>query len=278
MKSRLLLLLIFTVGMGGSLQAQLNDYKYIIVPKQFGAFKTANKHQTSTTIKYLFSKNGFTAVYDDSLPDDLANNRCLGLMVDLEDLSNMFSTKVILSLKDCQGNEVYRSIEGKSKIKEFRSAYREAIGKAFAPIQAMGYSYTPKEETQVESAEAPITVSFKNDVKNIEKKPEPKVVEQVATPEEQSFKSMQPKASNMKKVEKPANAKDILYAQPTENGFQLVDSTPKVVLKLIKTSVDNIFLVDDDSKSGMVFKKGDKWLLEYADGNGKKQEELHIKF
>ncbi|WP_422348888.1 hypothetical protein [Flagellimonas sp.] len=282
MKSRLLHLLVFAVGMGSVLNAQLDNYKYIIVPKQFSAFNKENRYQTSTTVKYLFSQKGFATVYDDSLPEDLANNRCLGLLVELDDSSNMFSTKTTLVLKDCQGDEVYRTIEGRSKIKEYRAAYREALGEAFAPIQAMMYSYTPKEEPKDEKKDAPITVSFKNDIKSVEEKPAqqtPRVVEQVATQEEQSFKSMEPVASNMKKVEKAeAPAKDLLYAQPTENGYQLVDSTPKVVLKLIKTSVDNIFLVDDDTRSGMVFKKGDKWLLEYSDSSGKKQEELHIKF
>ncbi len=282
MKSRLLLLLVFAVGVGSALNAQLDNYKYIIVPKQFSAFNKENRHQTSTTVKYLFTQKGFTAVYDDSLPEDLANNRCLGLLVELDDSSNMFSTKTTLVLKDCQGDEVYRTIEGRSKIKEYRAAYREALGEAFAPIQAMMYSYTPKEEPKEEKKDAPITVSFKNDIKSVEEKPAqptPRVVEQVATQEEQSFKSMEPVASNMKKVEKAeAPVKNLLYAQPTENGYQLVDSTPKVVLKLIKTSVDNIFLVDDDTRSGMVFKKGDKWLLEYSDSNGKQQEELNIKF
>ncbi|MEX0361636.1 MAG: hypothetical protein AB3N10_11700 [Allomuricauda sp.] len=282
MKSRLLHLLVFAVGMGSVLNAQLDNYKYIIVPKQFSAFNKENRYQTSTTVKYLFSQKGFAAVYDDSLPEDLANNRCLGLLVELDDSSNMFSTKTTLVLKDCQGDEVYRTIEGRSKIKEYRAAYREALGEAFAPIQAMMYSYTPKEEPKDEKKDTPITVSFKNDIKSVEEKPvqqTPRVMEQVATQEEQSFKSMEPVASNMKKVEKAeAPAKDLLYAQPTENGYQLVDSTPKVVLKLIKTSVDNIFLVDDDTRSGMVFKKGDKWLLEYSDSSGKKQEELHIKF
>ena len=171
MKSRLLLLLVFAVGVGSALNAQLDNYKYIIVPKQFSAFNKENRHQTSTTVKYLFTQKGFTAVYDDSLPEDLANNRCLGLLVELDDSSNMFSTKTTLVLKDCQGDEVYRTIEGRSKIKEYRAAYREALGEAFAPIQAMLYSYTPKEEPKEKKKDAPITVSFKNDIKSVEEKP-----------------------------------------------------------------------------------------------------------
>lgn len=281
MKSRLLFLAVFTIGLGWSANAQLNNYKYIIVPKKFDGFKTENRHQTSTAVKYLFVQKGFTTIYEDELPDELVNNRCLGLLVDLLDSSNMFTTKTTLVLKDCQGKEVYRTIEGKSKIKDYVKAFREAIGNAFEPIQSMEYIYSPKEQETEEVKDKPITVSFKDDVKTVKEKPTPVVVQE-ATPENQSFKSMEPAASNLKKAEATANSKistsEVLYAQPTEDGYQLVDSTPKVVLKLIKTSVDNIFLVDHETKNGMVFKKGDKWFLEYSEGSGKKQEELQIKF
>nr|WP_299385710.1 hypothetical protein [Allomuricauda sp.] len=280
MKSRLLILIVFAIGMGATTQAQLNNYKYIIVPKKFDIFNKENKYQTSTLVKYLFAKKGFNAVYDDSLPEELANNRCMGLRVELEDTSNMFTTKMKLVLTDCQEVVIYKTPEGISKIKEFRDAYKQSITSAFEPIQFMDYTYeAPAKAPQPEVTEEPIVVSFKNDVKSVGEKPNTKVVQQVATPENQSFKSMEPVASNMKKVEKKAETTiPVLYAQPIENGYQLVDSTPKVVLKMIKTSVDNIYLVDDDTKSGMVFKKGDKWFLEYADASGKKQEELNIKF
>lgn len=279
MRPGLLLFCVFVFGLTTTVNGQFNDYKYIIVPKKFNGYKTENKYLTSTYTKHLFAKKGFNAVYDDELPEELGNNRCLGLMVDLLDDSSMFTTKVTMLLKDCQGVEIYRSIEGRSKIKDFRGAYREALQNAFAPIQAVDYAYVPKVE-EPKKTEQPIVVSFKDDVKNIEKEEAtPAVVVQEATPENQSFKSMEPKKSNFVKAETPAPpAKDLLYAQPTENGYQLVDSSPKVVLKLIKTSVENIFLVDDDTKNGMVFKKGDKWFLEYTENNGKNQQELHIKF
>ncbi len=278
MKSRILLLLIFTVGLGYSASAQLNGYKYIIVPKKFAAFKMENQHQTSTTIKYLFSKKGFNTVYDDQLPEELAGNRCLGLRVELEDNSNMFNTKTTLVLNDCQGIEVYRTTEGRNRIKEYKAAYRAAVIDAFAPIQSMEYVYTPQEEEQTK--DKPIIVSFKDDVKSVNEKPTTRVVVQETTTENQSFKSMEPVASNIKKADSTTDSKplNILYAQPTDDGYQLVDSTPKVVLKLIKTSVDNIFLVDHDTKNGMVYKKGDTWFLEYAEGNKKTKKELLIKF
>ncbi|MEZ4811579.1 MAG: hypothetical protein R2819_14560 [Allomuricauda sp.] len=295
MRFKLVYILVLTVGLQGSLYGQLNDYKYIIVPKRFDAFKTENKHQTSTMVKHLLTEKGFTAVYDDELPEDLANNRCLGLTASLLDNSSLFSTKTVIVLKNCQNSEVFRTVEGRSKIKEYRAAYMEALEGAFVSFDGMGYAYKPKEKAKEEPAdEKPVTISFKDDVKSLEKKPDPKVVEQVASQETQIYKSKEPVPSNMVKVERVEEPKelleeekpktgepmtaDLLYAQPIENGYQLVDSTPKVVLRLEETSVENVFLVNYEGKSGVVFKKEGQWFLEYSENGEKQIHELKIKF
>lgn len=295
MRFKLLYILIFTVGLQGAIYGQLNNYKYIIVPKRFGAFKTENKYQTSTLVKHLFTEKGFTVVYDDELPEDLANNRCLGLTADLLNNSSLFATKTAITLKDCQNNEVFRTIEGRSKIKDYRDAYWEALKESFVSFDGMDYAYTPKEKIKTKVAdEKPVTISFKDDVKSMDNEPNPKVVEQVATPEKQIYKNKQPVASNITQaeaVEEPKEAQKmeeqgtgepisegLLYAQPIENGYQLVDSTPKVVLKLEETSVENVFLVNFEDKNGVVFKKDDQWFLEYSENGEKQIQKLQIKF
>ncbi len=100
----------------------MNDYKYIIVPKKFDGFKKENEHQTSTLIKHLFTERGFNTVYDDALPAELNSNRCLGLLVVLDDQSSMFSTKTTLRLRDCNAVEIMATGEGKSRIKEYKAA------------------------------------------------------------------------------------------------------------------------------------------------------------
>ena len=281
MRSRLLYTLLFVMVVGFAAHGQLNDYKYIIVPKKFADFKGVNKYQTSTLVKYYFTQNGFTAVYDDALPLDLATNRCLGLVAELLDESSMFSTTVIISLKDCKNVEVFRSAEGKSKVKEYDEAYKEAIQDAFSLFSGMNYQYQPKEEVAKE--DAPVTISFKDDVKKVVEKPEEKVIEQKSTLEEQVYKSVEPRPSNItkaveKSVESEPLSSDLLYAQPIEGGYQLVDSTPKVVLKLQETSMDNLFLTQYMGSSAMVFQKEGKWFLEYVENGGKQLKELNIKF
>ena len=274
MKSKVLYILLIAMGLNGAVNAQLNSYKYIIVPKKFEDFKSVNQYQTSTFVKYYFEQNGFNAVYDDALPMDLAADRCLGLMANLVDGSNMFTTKVSITLKDCNNVEVFRSEEGKSKIKEYNKAYRDAIQKTFISFAGMDYHYEPKET-------APITVSFKDDVKSVQDSKE-HIVEQKATVEEQVYKSVEPKPTDIVKAvneEKIAPAPTgTLYAQPIENGYQLVDSTPKIVLKLEETSMDNVFMTDFNGNNAVVFQKDGKWLLEYSENGEKVQKELNIKF
>jgi len=282
MKSKLLYILVFVLGASNLVNGQLNDYKYIIVPKRFEGFKSENQYQTSTIVKYLFTKKGFTAVYDDALPEDLANNRCLGLTASLVDESPMFSTKVSIALIDCQSKEVYRTMQGVSRIKEYQPAYREALGKAFVSFDGMDYKYVPKKEAPKEQVqEKPITVSYRNDVQTLDEPAQSKVVQQEATPDNQSYKSLEPKPSGMVKAEEKVKAQpltfEMLYAQPTGNGYQLVDSTPKVVLKLEETSIENVFLTDY-AGNAVVFQKDGKWFLEYSENGEKKLKELNIKF
>lgn len=282
MKSKLLYILLLTIGFSGAINAQLNNYKYIIVPKKFEDFKSVNQYQTSTLTKYFFTENGFEAVYDDALPADLANERCLGLVANLIDGSSMFTTKVTITLKDCNNVEVYRSIEGVSKIKEYDDSYKEALQRAFVSFAGMNYAYEPKEEKEFQE-ETAVTVSFKDDVKSVETSSKEQVFEQKATMEEQVYKSVEPKASNIVKAAGTTALIEsiptgILYAQSTENGYQLVDKTPKVVLKLEETSMQDVFMTDFQGNNAVVFKKEDKWLLEYSENGKKVQQELNIKF
>lgn len=290
---KLLCTLILGGLFAGNVYAQLNDYKYIIVPKKFEAFKKENQYQTTTLIKYLFVQQGFNTTYDDSLPDDLNNNRCLGLTTHLEDESSLFRTKVALVLKDCQAREIFRTQEGSSKEKDFREAYSEAIRQAFQSIEMITYAYSPEAP-----ATEPVTVSFKNDVKQPpEKKPEQSVemaskkevtvISQEATPERQSYKNLEPKPSDIKKEETIVNVMpeakgietpDIWYAQAIPNGFQLVDSSPKVVLKLFRSSIANTYLAENETSHGLVYQKNGEWWYEYYSGGQLIAEQLNIKF
>lgn len=67
-----------------------------------------------------------------------------------------------------------------------------------------------------------------------------------------------------------------LYAQPIANGFQLVDSAPKVLYVLQKTELQDLYILKD--KNGILYRKDDKWIIEYYVNETWKQESVLIKF
>ncbi|MEB8330009.1 hypothetical protein OO009_11635 [Flavobacteriaceae bacterium KMM 6897] len=283
MKISLFILFLLAVFLGNA-QSDINQYKYIIVPKKFDGFRNQNQYQTSTLIKYLFVENGFTAVYEDALPDDLNRDRCLGAVVGIKDESGMFTTKLSLILKDCQSKVFFETQEGTSKEKDYKDAFNEAIRDAFISFKALNYAYSLKDEQ-----EAPVKISFKNDVRQVAEvdtdKPRSVVLAQEATTEQQTYKELVPEPSNLEKeAPKMENSgigllpKTVLYAQELANGYQLVDNTPKIVLKMIKSTMADVFIAKAGDQDGMVYKKEGKWFFEYTANGQVVVEELQIKF
>ncbi len=84
------------------------------------------------------------------------------------------------------------------------------------------------------------------------------------------------KESEEKEVSLKQNSESIYYAQAIENGFQLVNSEPKIVMVLLNTAAENVFIVKD--KSAIVFKEDGFWY--YSENNGKlvEKKSLNIKF
>lgn len=73
-------------------------------------------------------------------------------------------------------------------------------------------------------------------------------------------------------------AATVFFAQPIPNGFQIVDTTPKVVMKLFKTSVSNFYIAQKDSLQGVVFNKNNQWYFEYYQNDKLVSEKMEIKF
>ncbi len=283
------------MGFNAHSQAVLNNYKYVIVPKKFEGFRSENQYQTSTIVKYYLVQQGFNALYEDVLPQDLNEDRCLGLVTFLEEDSSMFTTRVSVVFKDCQGVERYRTRFGSSKSKQFQEAYRESIKEAFQSLNGFGYSYSPK----VENSEA-VILNFKNDVKALPPpaiKPEEKSIsaetsdteiplveeidKEMAAPLSQPSEVME--AITLEEaVAEETRSEEVeirtLYAQKTETGYQLVDTTPSIQFYLRETSMPNIFMAERKGQSGLLYKKNEQWVFEYYEGDDRLQEVLLIKF
>jgi hypothetical protein len=247
MKFFITLFLLFSVQLFGQ---SINDYQYIIVPLKFGPFENENEYRLNTIAKLNLEKMGFTAFYENSsIPEDIRTDRCDFLTLDVVKENSVFGTKLKVLFKDCFGKIIHESNVGKSKEKEYKLSYRQALEDAFQSLFALDYKY--------------------NETKNTTKK----VVIQTIT-----VSTEEQKTSLTTPVSDTLDNSKLLFAQPTSNGYQLVDSTPKVVYKLFKTDSPSMFLAEKESINGVVTLKEGSWFFEYRENEKVVSEKLEIKF
>ena len=169
----------------------------------------------------------------------------------------MLTLKSVIELKDCFGKTVYTSKVGKTKIKDYKRGYQEAIRQAYETMTGLRYSYMPKKEV-VEDKVIKESVT-KKDATKIDIKPENPTKKIIAT--------------------NPIVKSDgfpLLYAQKKDNGFQLVNLKPEVAYIILKTKMKDVFIIK--GKNGILYKKGDNCTLELYENNQLIKKEYLVKF
>lgn len=144
-------------------QKTLSDYSYVVVPEQFEFLNEKDKYQLNSISNFLFNKHGFHSFMSHEIPEA---KRCDGLYADLERGKAFLRTKFSIILRDCDGNEVYRSPQGVSKFKEFKKAYQDALRRAFLHIEELDVQQ--KEIIYFESKEAELEESNTSVIKPVE--------------------------------------------------------------------------------------------------------------
>lgn len=135
-------------------QKNINNYKFIIVPKQYEFQKSEDSYQINSLTKFLFERAGFITFFStDTFPKELASNSCMALKAIIKDKSGMFNTKLNIDLVDCYNNVVFSTSEVKSKEKDYKKAYQETIRLTFEDIEALNYSYNPVNVSEVKNVE-----------------------------------------------------------------------------------------------------------------------------
>lgn len=267
-------------------QKDLNDYKYVIVPYKYDFVNEKDKYQLNSLSQFLFNKYGFEAIMEDAeFPEDLIKNRCLGLRSDVIKEKGMFVTKLKVQLKDCDGDIIYTTRVGSTREKQYKAAYTIAIRDAFKDFEQVNYTYKPNENIL---ARATIKDTQETSTEEIQKLKE----EITALKEEKQKEAVKEVVKQDKKekvVEKPTNKEtepkkaiiegsslNVLYAQKIDNGYQIVDKTPKVVMIILETNLKNVFLVKGEN--AIVYMEDGFWYLSKNNGVKPTQETLNIKF
>jgi hypothetical protein len=300
MKKYFLLFLVL-LSFSGFAQNTINNYKYVIVPEKFSFLKQKDQYKLNTLTKALLQDKGFTVYFDNAdLPNEIANNKCSALIVDLLEKNSMFSTNLTMLLKDCHGKTVFESKQGKSREKEYTVSYNLALRDAFSSLSDTPYAFQAPAETQnpqgtatantassasatVPATAASTSVPISASVPVSTSVPVSASIPVSTTANVVTPANVSPQASAAAAEDKTVAAASkmapgTLYAQPTANGYQLIDTAPKIILTLYKTSVENYFIAGNATANGIVFKKNDNWVFEYYTGGQLVAEKLLIKF
>ncbi len=75
-----------------------------------------------------------------------------------------------------------------------------------------------------------------------------------------------------------SNEANMLFAQPIKNGYQLVDNTPKVVMKVYKTTNPAIYSATKGTLQGVLISKDNQWFFEYYQNDTLMSEKIAVKF
>lgn len=292
MKLKYLLIIVLVLSSGVIIgQRSLNEYKYVIVPNKFDFLKYDDQYQLNSLTKFLFNKEGFQVLFvGDERPDELNSDTCLGLTSRVNNNSGLLSTKLVIELVNCRNEIVFTSTEGRSKEKDFKKGYHEALREAFNSITELNYSYmpvkelvVPKKEVEKEKVEDVPFQLVENRVvvkepeaieKVVETKEEDKAVIDIAEQEVVDVNEVvEVEEVKVAELTAPAN---LLYAQANPQGYQLVDSAPKVVYLLLKTGKAEVYILKN--KNGILYKQGESWIAEYYEENKLIKRVLEIKF
>nr|WP_321224998.1 hypothetical protein [uncultured Psychroserpens sp.] len=290
--TRFLYVLIFFIGfqMQTRAQASINDYKYIIVPKQFDFLKNSDQYETSSLTKFLFNKYGYVAFFDDDdLPEDLSKNRCLALKSEIKKNKGFLITRLQIDLVDCNGNIVMSSVVGETKIKEYKKAYQTAIREAFVTYKFLDYNYVASDDAvssdddNTDSSKEDEIEMLKKEVEALKAKEEEMKTMiseekmEITTLEKKPKEEVNQIIAETVDLEPESSPKsEILYAQPKPNGYQIVDMTPKVVMFLLETSKADVFIVKDEN--AIVYKEDGFWYLSKYNGDKVALTQLNLKF
>ncbi|MET3028257.1 hypothetical protein ABXT06_16365 [Flavobacterium sp. UW10123] len=233
----------------------INDYKAVIIPLKYEFMKTDNQYRLATLSKQNLTKAGFEAFYSNEQLPDGYTDRCQVLYIDVVKDNAFLVTKLIVNFKDCFGQVVYTSEVGRSKEKDYEVAYKEALDNAFKSVFALHYKYSGN---PVATSKTPVPVKTA-----------------VAATAVTTVAATQITTASSPDLKDP----NLLYAQPTESGYQLIDKTPKVVMKLFKTSQPNVYIASKDNVQGsLILKEDGQWYFESYQNDKLVSEKIVVKF
>jgi len=221
-----------------SLVVAQTSKKILVIEDQLGELKSHNQYNLNNYTKSFLESEGFMVYNENEVPENLANNRCNAYYVNYVDDSGMFTTALKMIIKDCTGKLIYESEFGKSREKEFRVAYREVFRNVAKNFQ-----------------------QNKNDI--------------AFTNTEVISKPNQPTLQNTEIAAAKTTNQDLIFDfQDQSLQGELKDANQKVLYKITKTSVANLYMASNAYVDGIIYLKDGKWYFEFTKNGEKIIEEI----
>ena len=275
MKKYLIILFLLLIGMNFTNAQELSDYKYVVVPQKFDFQDEPGEYDLNALTRFLLIKWGFNAYLEnEALPKDLNASGCNTLYT-RADVSGFLSTKANITLVDCRGKAVL-TLEGKSKIKEYKEGHQDAFRKAFAGLEELGYTYSDKivekadvvedAEELIPEARKTMPVSEKTKVVKVSAVPENTkvVVKEELEVIEQNTKAQKPDENEALREEvittDLVSADGTFSLRPSATGFDVYEGTQKIG-SAVKTS-NGSYLVNTSEFTGIGYYDGTEFTVE----------------
>lgn len=242
------LVFVFILITSFSFAQSVNNYKAVIVPLKFDFIRTNNQYRLCTISKANLINAGFVVFYANEILPKEYSDRCDLLYYDIVKENAFLATKFHIELKDCSGNLVYKSETGYTKEKDTELAYSDALNKAFVSVNNLHYKFenyvlpTPLVTLDANISTVPVVSSISTEL-----------------------------------VSEKENS-NLMYAQVTATGYQLVDASPKVVYKLYATSRSDLFIAMKGNNQGVLIQKENQWFFEYYENEKLVSEKVAVKF
>lgn len=259
--SKFFLILSVALCFNAIAQTSLDHYKYFSVKNHFEFLKEPDQYQVNSLTKFLLQKNGFIVLdKTEDYPHDLAKNRCLLAEVDVVKLKGFLKTKLEVQFKNCRNEVVYTSKVGESREKDFKTAYHEALRKAFESISEMGYQFTlmniiSETENTINSLPTSSTDLEQVVVQQSESNFTPKLETQAIPP-----------PINSKETTENITYQPTFQVQSTSFGFNVIyTATGETAFSLHQTMYEGLYIIEN--QSGIAYKRGDRWVREYVSSN-----------
>lgn len=249
----------------------INDYEAVIIPLKFDFQKVENQYRLQTISKMNLQKVGFQAFYATEPIPAKFTERCSLLYMDVKKENTFLVTKLYVMLKDCYGTIIYQSEIGKSREKEFEVSYVEALNNAFVSV-ALQYNYNGNTNFIAKAGVPAQSLPDLAAPSVVAPTPALAVIPEVSV----SVVADSTLKNEPKTTEIPNP--NMLYAQSTSYGYQLIDSEPKVVMKVYKTSNPLSFMATKGSVQGILVAKDNQWFFEYYQNDQLISEMINIKF